>query len=235
MANELAFGFDLLSAPGAVENPLSLLPPIVSLIQRTWKIDIRLQAFYKRLENSTLGPLYWARLSNGFNRSIQGEEGDELFPVAFQFGSLETARTCMVYWATQAILWSGLRFVYSLLGSFAPLPCLPTPESPFPAPFPGLPSLDHRSDPTSAAKNICQSVEYCIQQSPGSGAILTVFPLKVAIETFGDARDCGCDRDFEWAKGVIERIGGSGVTILAHLDRPVEEHAFIPSPSRGEG
>jgi hypothetical protein len=220
MANELATGFDILSAPGAMANPLSLLPEIISLIQRTWKVDIRLQAFYKRLENSTSGPLYWALLSNGFNRSIKGEGGEEVFPVAFQFESIQTARTCMIYWATQSILWSGIRFVYSLLGSLAPLS--------------GLPALDDRSDPTLAAKNICQSIEYCIQQSPESGAMHAVFPLKVAIETFADLRDCGCDREFEWAKRVIERIGVSGVRLLAHLERPVEEHAFIPSPNRGE-
>jgi hypothetical protein len=64
--------------------------------------------------------------------------------------------------------------------------------------------------------------------------MLAVFPLKVSIETFGDATDCGCDKELEWAKTVIKGIGGSGVRLLAHLDMPVEAHAFIPSPSRGE-
>jgi hypothetical protein len=216
-------------------NPLSLLPFIISLIQRAWKLDTRLQAFYKRFEAQHPGPLYWARLSNGFNRSIQGEGGEAVFPVAFQFESMGAARTCTVYWATLAMHWSGMRFIYSLLGSLAPLPCLPTPDTLFPSPITGLPPLGHRADPTTVAKNICQSVEYMVQQSPEVGAMIAVFPLKVAIETLSDAKDIGCERELEWAKGVLERISGSGVRILECLKgEEVEKHSFIPGPDKAD-
>ncbi|KAE9363245.1 hypothetical protein N431DRAFT_433394 [Stipitochalara longipes BDJ] len=227
----LATGNELLSTQQGIENPLSLLPQILALVADAWKLDTRLNAFYKRLARSTSRPIYWARLSNGFNQSItaegvNGEDGAVVFPVAYQFESLDMARTCTVYWASLAILWSGMKFVYSLLSPVASfLPLL--------APGSSLPPLEHRSDTTYLAKNICQSIEYIETQSPASGPMLVVFPLKVAIETMADsvAAGDGCVKELEWAKALITRIG-RGAKLLNNLDMPVERHVFIPSPDK---
>jgi hypothetical protein len=231
LASTIATGHGLLSTPGSTENPLALLPQIISLVNDCWKLDIRLNAFYKRLERSISGPVYWARLSNGFNVTytpVQDAEasGGSVFPVAFQFDNIEIARTCSTYWATLTILYSGLKYVYSLLSpvvSFLPLI----------APGSSLPPLEHRSDTTSLAKNICQSIEYISGGSPEGAAMFVVFPLKVAIETLADtaASGQGCERELEWAKSVMERIG-TGVRIVNNLDIPVERHAFVPTPDK---
>lgn len=235
MTTVLAMGFDILSTPSGIENPLAFLPQLLSLVTECWKLDTRLNAFYKRLEKSTPGPVYWSRLSNGFNASISvgdaGEGFGGVFPVAFQFEDPETARTCMVYWASLAILWSGMKYIYSLLSPVASfLPLI--------APGASLPPLEHRTDTIPLAKNICQSVEYIISQSPeagASGATSIVFPLKVATETFGDGAAAGekCERELEWAKNLIARIG-KGLRLLNNVDGPLERHTFIPSPDMGE-
>ena len=229
MTTSLATGYALLSTPQGQENPLSLLPQVLALLSECWKLDTKLNAFYKRLARSTTRPVYWARLSNGFNQSIKaegvnGDDGAVVFPVAYQFENMEMARTCTVYWASLAILWSGMKYVYSLLKPVASyLPLL--------APGSSLPPLEHRTDTASLAKNICQSVEYIQFQSPASGPMLVVFPLKVAIETMADsvAAGEGCEKELEWAKALIQRVA-SGAKLLSNLDRPVERHAFIPSP-----
>ncbi len=231
----LAEGFDILSTPSGIENPLASLPQLLSLVTGCWKLDTRLNAFYKRLEKSSPGPVYWSRLSNGFNASISVGNVDKgfgcVFTVAFQFEDPETARTCMVYWASLAILWSGMKYIYSILSPVASfLPLI--------APGAFLPPLEHRTDTIPLAKNICQSVEYIISQSPGagaSGAMPVVFPLKVATETFGDGAAAGekCERELEWAKNLITRIG-KGLRLLNNVNGPLERHAFIPSPDIGQ-
>jgi hypothetical protein len=232
----LATGYEILSTPSGIENPLAFLPQILSLVTECWKIDTRLNAFYKRLGKSTPGPIYWSRLSNGFNASISvgdaGEVFGDVFPVAFQFEDLETARTCTVYWASLAILWSGMKYIYSLLSPVASFLSLLAPGA-------SLPPLEHRTDTIPLAKNICQSVEYIISQSPesgASGAATIVFSLKVATETFGDGAAAGekCERELEWVKNLIARIG-KGLRLLNNIDGPVERHAFIPSPDMVEG
>ncbi|KAN0104246.1 hypothetical protein V8E51_009991, partial [Hyaloscypha variabilis] len=229
MTIPLATGHALLSTPQGIENPLSLLPQVLALLTECWRLDTRLHAFYKRLARSTSRPVYWARLSNGFNQSIiaegvNGEDGAVVFPVAYQFESFEMARTCTLYWASLAILWSGMKYVYSLLSPVASfLPIL--------APGSSLPPLKHRTDTASLAKNICQSIEYMEIQSPSNGAMQAVFPLKVAIETLGDSAAAGegCDKEFEWAKALIVLIGRRA-KLLNNLGMPTEQHAFIPGP-----
>jgi hypothetical protein len=232
----LGTGYDILSTPNGIENPLAFLPQLLSLVTDCWKLDTRLNAFYKRLEKSTPGPVYWSRLSNGFNASISvgdAREGSgDVFPVAFQFEDLEMARTCAVYWASLAILWSGMKYIYSILSpvaSFLPLM----------APGASLPPLEHRTDIIPLAKNICQSVEYMISQIPESGtsgATPIVFPLKVATEIFGDGAAAGekCERELEWAKNLMVSMG-KGLRLLNNIDGPVERHTFIPSPDVDEG
>ena len=235
MASLLATGLTLLSSLPLAPDPIAermipLIPEVISLVQQCWKLDTRLNGFYKRLENSTSGPLYWAQMSNGFNRSILDEVADaegrkvgEIFPVAFQFESLKTAKTCMNLWATQAILWSGMSFVYTLLQHVIP----PSAMAQL-----GLPPMDERMDPAAVAKNICQSMEYWSGRNLESTVILAIFPLKVAVETLGDVvQGSGVgEREFEWAKTLMEKIGANGVRLLRHMDGPIEQHAYIPAP-----
>jgi hypothetical protein len=94
-----------------------------------------------------------------------------------------------------------------------------------------IPPLEHCADVAAMAKNICQSVEYLITQNPQTGPMQVMFPLKVAVETLGDIKEDGCEREFEWAKWVIARIA-ERVRIMRHLGRPVEQHAFVPSPGK---
>jgi hypothetical protein len=226
IASSLASGYTLLSAP--VANPLSLLHQLLTLIHRSWELDTHLQDFYRKLQDQSSGPLYWPHLSNRSDKPIElqgaGEEG-EIFPVSFHFRDIETCMNCMRYWATLAILWSGMKFSYTLLSSLNTSSPAAVSEI-----SNQIPPLEHRADVAAMAKNICQSVEYLVTTNPQTGPMRVMFPLKVAVETLGDMREDGCEREFEWAKGVIGRIAGRGARIMRHLDRPVEQHAFVPSP-----
>lgn len=89
-----------------------------------------------------------------------------------------------------------------------------------------LPPLEHRKDVANMAKNICQSVEYCLgDEHRGLGARAVVFPLKVAIETLHDAH---CERELLWAEAAMARVDERGVRIMKHLPVPLTDHAFLP-------
>jgi hypothetical protein len=90
-----------------------------------------------------------------------------------------------------------------------------------------LPPLEHRTDVSSLAKNICQSVEYTFEDGlNGIGPTICVFPMKVAIETLHDAPDCA--RELEWAEAAMDRICGSGLRLIKNIGMPLTDHAFLP-------
>ncbi|KUJ10456.1 uncharacterized protein LY89DRAFT_740167 [Mollisia scopiformis] len=92
--------------------------------------------------------------------------------------------------------------------------------------FARLPPLEHRADLTQPAKNICQSLEYCMSSKQGTvAAAAAVFPLKVAIEALCES---GCMKEMEWAKDVFEMISGRGVELLKHLEHKLEKRAYLP-------
>jgi len=180
------------------------------------------------MQGQSSEPLYWPQLFNRSSKPIElqgGEAEGEIFPVSFNFKDIDTCLNCMKYWATLAILWSGMKLSYTLLSSLKT--SLPTAVSEISS---QIPPLEHRADVAAMAKNICQSVEYLITKNPQTGPRQAMFPLKVAVEALGDMREDGCEREFEWAKGVIGRIAGRGARVMRHLGRPVEQHAFVPSP-----
>ncbi|KAK9319480.1 hypothetical protein V1517DRAFT_310695 [Lipomyces orientalis] len=62
----------------------------------------------------TAGSLYWPTLSEVQNAAYNPAFG-KVFPVAFQFQDLNTARTLMLYWSLAVMVWSGLCALYELI------------------------------------------------------------------------------------------------------------------------
>jgi hypothetical protein len=77
------------------------------MIDQCWMLDAELQRWYKDLESSSPGPLYWPHFSKQESPTDDPELG-KLFPVAFHFPNLFTASTIMVYWTAQVMVWSML-------------------------------------------------------------------------------------------------------------------------------
>jgi hypothetical protein len=237
MAAVVATGYQMFDpALANPSDPTTLFFTVMSLLERCWKMDAQLVAFFKRLQTNTEGPLFWHELSKGFNDSILTSELGCVFPVCYRFPNMRKAHICMVFWATSCILWSGLGFIYKVLSDFqlqsepqsdsSPSSDTPSPSPPMGFHLSMLPPLEHRTDVASLAKNICQSIEYCFKDGPtGIGPTICVFPMKVAIETLHDAPDCV--RESEWANAVIDKVSGR-VRILKNLGMPITDHAYLP-------
>jgi len=177
MAGIIECGYRLLDKPVEPLEPAELLVQALEIVNGCWKLDVQLRAFYNRLEKEVSGPVYWAKLSSRKLCLVEDPTLGTVFPVSFQFSDLSTAHICMLYWATLSILWSGMGFLYQVLAD-SKLQHVSSQDSVTPNENPfnenrhhpsfstsQLPPLEHRTDVATLAKNICQSLEFCIEVS----------------------------------------------------------------------
>lgn len=238
----IADGYALIGSLGQmtgteVIDPMSILTKALEIINRAWQVDAKFRAFYTALERENPGQLYWPELSAGIITTDDEEELGKVFPVAFQFLSIKYAHICVLFWASTAILWAGMSYMYKVIAGFQSTPSPQTPDTASTesgsSSQPGfsmdlLPPLEYRTDLSIPAKKICQTVEFTIRhedQSPW--ATRAVFPLKVCIEAFHDTP--GCEREMRWSIAAMKKLLGTGVRILGHLkEEDLTAHGFLP-------
>lgn len=187
-----------------------MLPTTLLIIDQCWEVDEDLRLFYNNLEKTVPGPLYWPKFSTA-------EEHSE-FPISFHFSDLNMATLLMVYWSTVTMLWSGMSQLYSLVQNMQSHTTTPSDEndSEVQSNQCQLKPLEHRSDYYTTARNICQSVEYCMQDEMlGFGPSTVVPPLTILIETFRDDPNFG--REITWIKETLRKAKDSGIRILDHV------------------
>jgi hypothetical protein len=214
----------------ATFDPTVILLTTLGLIDRCWKVDLQLQNLYQTLEGEAVGPVYWPELSTEIE-GIDIEELVKVFPVAFKFFDMRTAHVCMFFWATSAILWSGMAYTYKVLLGFQAANSIRADAfsdktiAQFNIAQP--PALGYRADVATLDRNICQSIEFCLgDEFRGFGARAVVFPLKVAIETLHDAPNC--EQELRWAQAAMAKISQCGIRIMKHFPVSMTDHAYLP-------
>lgn len=214
-----------------------LLDSALDITRKCWQLDTTLQSIYNDLEKETPGPLYWSVLSEEDNQADDPEHG-KVFPVAFQFPDLRMAGTMMMYWATTVVLWSGMCELYHFIPTievdavdaycFNYPNCLRKPDSPCHCAdlittssgslrfdLSRLPPLGHRTDFLSHARNVCQSVEYCLKNPMQMGGAFTVTaPLSMVFETV--KHDARCARETAWMRAALKKVQKRGLRILKY-------------------
>jgi hypothetical protein len=206
LANLFVEGFDI----EGLEST-RFLPAALKMVDRCWKIEAELRQLFTDLENGNPGPLYWPKLSTAVNPADDEALG-KVFPVAFHFTNLRTAATCMIYWASLMLLWAVLSHVYQLLGA---LKVDNTTTNPFD--MNQLLPVEPRIDVLAASRNICQSLEYCMQEEmKGLGPTATVIPLMAVIDILPNFPHCS--RELAWAKALSEKFSEKGLRLMKYLD-----------------
>jgi hypothetical protein len=180
-------------------EPLSIIPTIVDCC---WKLDAKLRQIYKELESRNLGPLYWSKFSTQTN-PVDDPELGKVFPVAFHFPNLRVAHTCMLHWTASILLWAILSRMYRALGAMQ-------------FNMSGLPVLEDQLDVASLSRNICQSLEYCMQdEMQGLGPAITIIPLHVVIKILDDYPDYS--RELSWSRAMAKKMTEKGIRVLKHV------------------
>lgn len=204
-------------------SPQSFLGELLPIIKRCWQLDADVEAFYRDLQESYVGPLYWPEFATQASHLDDSNTG-KLFPIAFKFNDLTTANTLMLYWALSTMLWSGMYQLYALVESI--MPAVQNAELETEAPLPTddivnsiilsikkLPPLEHRADFIVVARNVCQSVEYCRQESLLGFGLLTVPALlSIVIETLKPYPQY--QQEVLWGNDMMRKIRDGGLRIL---------------------
>jgi hypothetical protein len=191
IANLVGQGFKMIHL--LATEPLSVILPIVN---QCWTMEGTLRRLYNDFKSSNLGPLYWSKFSTLDNPADDPELG-KVFPVAFHFPNLRVAHSCMLYWTALILLFTMLSPSYHMLKALQ-------------SDMSGLPVLEERLDIVSLTCNICQSVEYCLQdEMNGLGAAVAMIPLHIVIKTLKDQRPNS--RELEWSKAVAQNFVKKGI------------------------
>ncbi|KAF4633072.1 hypothetical protein G7Y89_g5055 [Cudoniella acicularis] len=144
MTGVMELGYRILGDPTCLLSPTLLIPALQEILTSIWTLDAQLTDFYQKFEAETPSPIYWACPSR-----------DPIFPVAFHFPDPKTAHTCMLYWTTLSILWSGMAYLYKFLERLAQelesaQRKVTEAGSPSPSPSSPSPELEEESSPLTA-------------------------------------------------------------------------------------
>ena len=159
-------------------NPTpSEMPALFAILDRCWSVDAALQKFFIDLQSTADGPLYWNRLST-LELLPEEADGEKLFPVAFHFKSLSFAFTTNMYWMACILTYRTIMELYQRImrcaQTHAATPPIKSedgtsPQSPGPSSYMlHLLPLGERKNLVGLAKNIAQTVEFCIQEDKKS-------------------------------------------------------------------
>jgi len=217
----------------------AFLLSLLEIIDRLWDVDADLERWYKELENNTPGPLYQTKFSTMDSPADDTERG-KLFPIAFHFSSLLMAHTVVMYWAGQVMVWRELTWAYQSVSLALDQCTVEKLTIPYPDNWSAgmvctcndaehitcvkhfdpaqLPPLEHRADwPHSAAKNIFQSVEFCLQDEmmglgPNTVAPALMLTIYRLFNTPGDWK-----RELSWAEAVLGKVHGKGFSLYKYF------------------
>ncbi|KAF2100490.1 hypothetical protein NA57DRAFT_74097 [Rhizodiscina lignyota] len=212
-----------------ITSPYEQFKKATNLAELSWDLDRALNEFYDDLKASANGPLYWPVFSTTSEKvkDLEREEEPDIFPVQYEFIDGRVGGTVMFYWAICLIHHSGMCQLYKLLDELRPLVIAAMKESEDSGGENETikleqPPLEHRKDFVEIARNICQGVEFCIQDDLGQSVVTS--PLNIVINILCQWPGL-YDREIEWARRALDRLEQRGVAIVKYLPQhtPVGE------------
>jgi len=191
----------------------------LDMAKTCWDLDNELECFYSNLKALSDGPLFWP----------VAVDNQDHYPFSFNLAFPESriGTTLMLYWATLTILWSGMYTLYILIETLISIKNnitpLNIPEGSQPdfeeiASRINLPPLKHRTEFITLARNICRSVDFCIED-PFTLPIM-IPPLSVISSILNTWPEF--DPEIQFAHRALERIRKRGVEMARYFPEPVE-------------
>ncbi|KAI9744123.1 MAG: hypothetical protein M1818_002275 [Claussenomyces sp. TS43310] len=202
-----------------IQGRKARIPLLLQVINSCWNLDVIFQNFDEQFRNKFSSPLYRPEFSTLPNDADDTEFG-KVFPIAFRFVDLQTAHICMLYWTSLIILWSNLGDMYRLIDSMQSTnhPELDEINGDMCSQISQLRPFGQRIEQVSLARNICQSIEFCLRDEfRAFGAGIIVIPLYISILTFEQHPECA--REIAWTKKVINNVEEKGFRITKYFDR----------------
>lgn len=227
-----------------------VLAALLRSIRESWRVDAELDAWFAALEGSVSGSLYWPVFARIKTPADDGEQG-QLFPVAFRFPSLIIAHTLVLYWTAAVILRQYLCYLYQrveeLVGDTealgaAPCTCVLDGQGANPevATADGptaclrhfkkheLPPLRHRKDWTkTVARDLCQSVEYFLEDSMRCLGPAAILPSLMAVGWLLEHEPGDWARELTWVNYMMGLVQRKGNEIAGCTESQLDEYRGI--------
>ncbi|KAM5492885.1 hypothetical protein McaMca56_006924 [Microsporum canis] len=180
------------------------------LVHECWEIERMLDGVYAKIQSTGPNPSYWPVPS----KLKVPTKGGLVFPMAYWFTDLMSAWTMIMFWATRMMLWVGLCDLYSLIEGIQPDLVRVSSSTGQPSSA-SLPQLGHRKDYLPIVHSICQSVEYCLQESMRMAGTVTVsIPLGILVGNLAHRPEYA--REIAWIQAVTDIVRRRGLQFIIH-------------------
>ena len=214
-----------------------MLTGLISVVERCWQVDSQLKDWYSRFEISVAGPIYCPKLSTS-NSPVDDAESGKVFAVAFHFPSFDVATTMVSYWLAlllvHPILCSFYERLVSLVGVvqenmecsciedavFEPTDATSVTSAICRRHFSisKLPPLGYRTGwAPGAARNICQSVEYIMQEEMGELGASIILPRLMTVREFLVFAPGDWSRELSWIANQLKKIQDMGNDVSRYV------------------
>jgi hypothetical protein len=198
------------------------VPFLVDMLQDCITLDDKMREFLLDFELFEGGPLFWAVPSKppvvaevlyapAFN--------DAFSSLSYEFPTVRIGTTMMLYWAALTILWSGACHIYETLEHLTTLS--PTADGELEGHFAAdghshafqIPLSTRFTAFPSLARNICQSVEFCLRDEMSISSMIA--PLNMIIAPLSSWP--GLDKEIAWARNMLLDVQNRGIQIIEYL------------------
>ncbi|CAK7214266.1 hypothetical protein SCUCBS95973_002080 [Sporothrix curviconia] len=206
----------------------AMLTRTLTAIQQAWRIDKGFAAWYVRYDASVPGPLMVPRLSQMPSVTDNPSQG-KLYPVAFDFSHFIVGQAMTLYWSGLVILYAFLSNSYKQLRRLVPAvhaavesdcTCgcgdgdddddeeetrtMPICMRHFA--LDKLPPLGHRAYPRAMADQVCQSVEYFLQEDMGIFGGSMIYPPLLIVHLSLPMWEGDNSRQGQWIADMVQKI-----------------------------
>ena len=198
-------------------------------------MDADLADWFLHFKSTVAGPLYYPELSKLTSMADSPELG-MVFPIAFHFPAFVVARTLVFYWIALIIVHAHMCITYeklahlvaSLNAAREDMSCVCGDADDMDAAaamrclrhfsMDLLPPLGHRMEwPRTVSRNICQSVEYFLQDQMRGVGPLSVLPALSVVKGYWEIASGDWSREILWISEMIGKIQSEGCEIAGYI------------------
>lgn len=230
-------------ALGSQRDPQELLYNASVSIREGQRIELAVHEWFDRFRSTVPGPLYHPELSK-MDSFVNSSDSGKLFPVAFRFPAFVVGQNLIYYWVALMSVYAHLCLTYAILVDLltilesmgrSNLTCTCNDDTGTGAgagtedqaaaalclqhfTMKLLPALDHRQRwPRVIAYNICQSVEYFMQDELRGFGPASILPPLVLVRGFWTHAPGDWSREMAWVDNMLGYIHVSGSSIARVL------------------
>jgi hypothetical protein len=210
---------------------------LLKTIENLWesqRMGKCLADWFTKFEATAAGSLYYPELSN-MNSAADSPEIGKVFPVAFYFPAFSVAQTLVFYWAALIVVHGHMCFVYERLAHLVELLVTAKEDRQLTCGYSdsndsaaAMTCLHHSATdllsslgssikcPRVPARNICQSVEYFLQEKMRGEGPVSILPALLIVKAYLRFTPGDWSHEILWVDDMISKIQGKGNEIAGY-------------------